>query len=543
MVALDRGHAEAGRTDVVAWLSVLGVAWLPAAIGGEFGPVALEIAAGVSFVSLLLLRRMVPGTPLLLIALLEASALTPSGLVPAKYQYVPTAVAGAALLADFTWSVIRKRQALVLAPRMLLAVVIAYAGWAIVTTVFSINRGVSTLYAVGIVLTLSIAFVVVPSMRGQAPLGRSIAHAVALLGVLAALASGFLMLTGPITLFDRLMGQFLITEVTIDSRPIGLIVPWASGVFLSPASQTGVLAIGLVALLWLRSTSTASRRRLYAACTFLVLVALLMAFARTGWLAALTGTLALAVYGIGRRQVDWWSVGTSFVLAACLGLILSGAAGAIVRPDLEQARYGAPGTTGPGASPGASPGAVGGGNQPVPTDVTDPSNPGEPATQVRGGASLSGRFSIWKASVEVIGRRPVLGYGLGTDAIAIETAMGSGLDRYRGLTSHSTWLRTGVELGLPGLAILIVFVLLILRSLARAVWPRGGARLVLAEPLAAIPALGAMFLVLLSAQTFETSLLGGWNFPSLAWAICAGAAVGGVGTWGQPARRDPAPET
>ena len=159
-------------------------------------------------------------------------------------------------------------------------------------------------------------------------------------------------------------------------------------------------------------------------------------------------------------------------------------------------------------------------------------------TTVRGGTGLSGREYLWQASIQAIKKRPILGYGPGNDVTAIDPYLNAtelrkqGLS-LNGLSSHSTWFRTAVEMGIPGLALLLgVF----LAAGWLYVRQPGGIRAI-RDP--AQIALGASFIGLLPAMTFESFLLGGVTFTSLYMALALGMVVGPLrqaGVAAQPAR-------
>jgi O-antigen ligase len=150
---------------------------------------------------------------------------------------------------------------------------------------------------------------------------------------------------------------------------------------------------------------------------------------------------------------------------------------------------------------------------------------------LRGGGGLSGRQFLWSASWDAIKARPVSGYGPGTDVIAIQPYLhGPGLT-YLGLSSHSTWLRAGVEMGLPGLVLLIAVIaasgLVFVRrlKLGPPTRPRalrasnlptgwGGESVELVWP--------ALLAGMLPAMTFEAFLLGGVTLSSLYLALALG---------------------
>ena len=128
------------------------------------------------------------------------------------------------------------------------------------------------------------------------------------------------------------------------------------------------------------------------------------------------------------------------------------------------------------------------------------------------------------------------GFGPGTNPAAISPYLTDGATIYRGLLSHNTWLRTGVELGIPGLVVLVGVILASTLAMFRRLqvtrqdpdWP---AKL----------ALFAMTLGILAAQAFASFILGGLSFPSLAWVLSIGLLVSVPTTFTWPGRASAAP--
>jgi O-antigen ligase len=119
--------------------------------------------------------------------------------------------------------------------------------------------------------------------------------------------------------------------------------------------------------------------------------------------------------------------------------------------------------------------------------------------------------------------RPLQGYGPGTNADAIAPFLTGSNMAYRGLTSHSTWLRTGVEMGILGLGSLLGFVAAASIIIVRRV---------IAKPLARVTGVTTLLACvagLAVGQLTETLLLGGLTFGSLVWAMAIGVLIGGPG--------------
>jgi O-antigen ligase len=125
---------------------------------------------------------------------------------------------------------------------------------------------------------------------------------------------------------------------------------------------------------------------------------------------------------------------------------------------------------------------------------------------------LSGRFELWRATLEAIADRPLFGYGLGTNASAI-APYARALGFERNLSPHSTPLRTGVEMGVPGLLLMLMIV-------GMAVWR--GITIALSGPDAAFLGVLSVTLGLVAGGLFVTLLLGGMVFGSLIAAIGMG---------------------
>jgi probable O-glycosylation ligase (exosortase A-associated) len=86
--------------------------------------------------------------------------------------------------------------------------------------------------------------------------------------------------------------------------------------------------------------------------------------------------------------------------------------------------------------------------------------------------SAQSRLELWKACASIMVQKPL---GLGPDHFPV-VAQDYGFNE--GKEAHSLWLQLGAELGIPGLALLLAFFLLILARL----WPFTRARFVATDP-------------------------------------------------------------
>lgn len=490
---------------LVAGVLAYGVGWLGQMVGGGL---AIVVALAIGWLS--------PRSWLSLLALatLPAAVIVGSHLVPAPTRYVPIFVVSLALGVALMRALQAREVDIALPPRPVAIAVAVYLGWAAVTTPFSSNLVTSGLYLAGMAGTLLLAFVVLPSVLAGAEGRRLVATTVGILAGLLAVAALVVTMTGPISLLGQTFGVDLLTELYVGSSRTGVIVPRTTGIFDAPAEQSLALAVGLVAILALRRSGVGWR-----ALSVVVGIGLVLPLARDGWLAAAGGLVALLAAAAWARRAGWVAIlgwGVFFLgllIAVTLQLVVL-----VARPDLERDRYGQGALLLPEQAEGAD--------------------------NVRGGASLSGRIPIWVASLDAIAERPLVGWGLGQDPDAIAPHLQGQDARFRGLTSHNTWLRTAVEIGLPGLAAFAAILLTVAWAFvgdarrARQRGPSGGTDPPRAGPWVddlGMHALLGIIVALLLAQGFETLLLGGLNFPSFMWTLALGMVVARPGLVSLPA--------
>lgn len=133
------------------------------------------------------------------------------------------------------------------------------------------------------------------------------------------------------------------------------------------------------------------------------------------------------------------------------------------------------------------------------------------AGQSAASALLSGRDEVWRATVNLIGRRPLVGYGFGTGDQLLKA------DRFRyfaGFTPHNAYLQILLELGVVGALLLLAPLALGLRRVLGAM--REGA----ATP--EVAAFGAVLVGGLLDGIFEDVFeAAGSPFAPLIWLSCA----------------------
>lgn len=516
VVLLRLGDPEgwtAFRLAIVA-LGAFALAWAPSLAVPVIGlrwAALVGLVGGLGAGILVTAPALVP----IALALLPASFVVSSELLPYEARYLPIAFLAVAL----SVGVVRGLRSGAVRPRVpplwVTVALGAYAAWAAVSTVTSIDRSTSVVYLVGIGGSFALAFVLVPTALADRS-ARLVAAGFAALAAATVLGSAVLALTGPFTLFGRYPGLFEIEELTILGHPLGVVLPRATSVFSTPGYPGLALAVGLCALLPFRSGERRAVRWLVDLALVGVLVALFVMFGRSGWLAAAVGAGAYAVVELSFGRVDRIALALSAVLFLALALLTLDILGANLRYDVAVERYGPTlAATLPGGSAYvASPEGDGGSAPPSSGDS------GSDGVQFRGGTDLSGRLLLWKASLSAIEARPLTGSGPGTNPDALLPYLTGQGARHQGQTSHNTWLRTAVELGIPGLLAFVAFGL-------AAAWaalsrfrrgPRGSD-----DRFAA--ALVAAWLAILVAQGFDAFFLGGLSYPGFAWTLAIGVVI------------------
>jgi O-antigen ligase len=477
-----------------AVIAIIVASWLPVLVGATtrtaFGWLA---AVALALIVERLTRDLIPGA--LVAGLLLSSALVPSGLVTDATHYMPVAVTGGALAIRAGFETWRTRRLNVLTPRPVVIALGLYLAWAALTTVTSIDHRVSAFYLAGMIGICALAFWAIPAMMDDRSSSDAMLAALSAVGVVVALTVYVVAFVGNLNIFGRPVGLYQLADLTVGGQATGLFFGRSSGVYLAPLEPSILMVIAVGALLgW---SATRRGRPLLLARLALVFIApaILLTLDRTAWLAAIVATGAFAVLAPAARlkavtaTVLFWFFALSFLL------VLSNVVGA--------------NAVAPACTAGCAPGT------------------GE--TTLRGGTGLSDREHLWRASLYAIQERPLLGFGPGNDVPAIDPYLDRAGAPTHGLTSHSTWLRTAVEMGVPGLALLIG----VLGAVAWRVVRR--LRETIGEADAFQLALVASVFGLVPAMTFESFLLGGVAFSSLYLTLALGLIAAA-----QPVRHAPA---
>lgn len=133
--------------------------------------------------------------------------------------------------------------------------------------------------------------------------------------------------------------------------------------------------------------------------------------------------------------------------------------------------------------------------------------------ELKGSSSLLARLCLWETALRAIAHRPLTGFGPGTGADAIIPYFYGKSAGLSGASTHDTYLRVGVEMGLPGL-----LVYLALSSLAAWMafgWLRAGV-------LRPEVVLAAGVLAITVAELTDALLFGGLSFPGFWLAMSVG---------------------
>jgi O-antigen ligase len=487
----DQAQGEQTAAEfAIAVTAIVVASWLPVLVGATtrtaFGwLVAVLLALVIASVT----RHREPTA--LITGFLVSSAFVPSGLVTDPTHYMPVAVTGGALALRVALNA-RKHGLGPFPPAPVVITLGLYLVWAALSTVTSIDHRLSAVYLVGMVAVCGLAFWVIPNLMSSRRDRARLLAALGVLGVVVAASVYFVSAAGEQTLFGRQFGFYKVVDLTIGGVGTGLHFGYSAGAYLTPLEPSVLMALGIVGLLgWSSGRGGRDLWMAWAAIAFTV-PAILLTLDRSAWLAA---AVAAGVFA-GLAYLAKIRVAVAALVSALFVVLFL-----FVFVNLV----------------GANTIANAGGCTANCSSVGD-------ETTLRGGTGLSGREYLWRASFDAIKHRPLLGYGLGNDIPAIDaflspTAKQKGYSLL-GLTSHSTWFRTGVEMGIPG------FLLLLGTGLAVAwVFIRRFATSK-TRPDATQIALAAAVCGLLPAMTFETFLLGGVNFSSLFLALGAGLSVG-----------------
>ena len=402
----------------------------------------------------------------LVLALIPATLLTNSALVPHGGRYVPAVTVIGALFvasrADLPQVIARARS---LSP-LLRWLLVAYIAWMAVTTLTSIQRGTSATYVIGSAVTLGLAFLLVPSLRNRSRLVEQILATVSITGVVIVLSGVVLWLLGSFTLYGGHVGLYFITEATLFGHPTGLLSFQDYGPFVGP--ETTPLGIGLAGSVYLAAHASGRARLLWIGAAAVILLGLLTTYSREGWLIVLIICGALAVFSRGTSPVKRPAVAVAVVMLIVFAGGITSVIGVLGRVDLTTAWYGPsaasvllnpnPAQRGQSQSPGST-------NPSGPVQQRTLSQPcvAEPSSgaaagstvQLKGSSSLLARLCLWETGLKAIADRPLFGFGPGTGTQAIIPFFEGLGASSAGATTHQTYLRIGVEMGVPGMLIYI----------------------------------------------------------------------------------------
>lgn len=470
----------------VATLSL--VSWLPI-------PASVITRPAVGWLAAIVLALVVEmetrpfRTGLLVAALFVSSAMVPSGIVTDATHYMPVAVTGGALAIRIALEIWQsKRLTPPIAPPVLVLVGL-YLAWATVTTAFAIDHRVSLTYLLGMLAMCALAFWAVPLMLGTRRDVEGLLATLGVVGVAVALSVYAVSLFGAISLFGRSVGAREVGDLTLFGHPTDIYFARSAGVYLAPLEPSILMVIGVVGLIGLASR-LAGRDLILARLGIAVMVpAVVLTLDRSAWLAALVAAGIYAALAVAARAAPVTAAVVCALFAVLFLAVLTNTVG--VNAVMSCAA-------------------------PCVQSAAGPSGAGGDEVALRGGTGLSGRQYLWEASARAIAARPFFGYGPGNDVTAIQGFLPEQGRYLHGLTSHDTWLRTAVEMGIPGLVLLIgVFVAAAWMFIRR---PRS---------ISALPdpihlALAASVVGLLPAMTFETFLLGGVTISSLYLASAMG---------------------
>lgn len=498
-------------------LVLLAIAALTEVLSAGVWLIALGVAVVAGIVATPMLRRT------LILALVPATLLTNSDIVPFSGRYVPAVTVIVAIMVASRGDMRELPARIKSLPRGLLMLLAAYAGLLLITTVTSTERELSLAYLVGSAVTLTLAFIVVPF--ASEGIGEDLIATLVVTAVVIVLCGVVFALVGSFELYGRAVGLYFITEATVFGHPTGLIFFQDYGPFLGP--ETLPLALGVVGATYLRSRSANRMRLAWTAAAAVILIGLISTFSREGWLIVVVAGIAVAWALRRNRDAFRPAAALAGVMLVLFFAGVSNAFGVIGRMDLVTDWYGPnapaillnPSVTDRGQAQTAThpytaspqqrtlsqpcvaveaPGAAGGSTASV---------------ELKGYSSLLARLCLWETAVKAIAARPLVGFGPGTGADAIVPyfeGKGAGLS---GATTHDTYLRVGVEMGIPGLLVYIALSALAAWFAIRWLW-LGVSR--------AEIVLAAAVLAITVAELTDALLFGGLSFPGFWLAMSVG---------------------
>ena len=481
-----KAQSSASFGMAIASLSL--VSWLPVLVGVITRP-ALGWPAAIVLALVVEMETRRFRTSLLVAALFVSSALVPSGLVTDATHYMPVAVTGGALAVRIALEIRQSRRLTPPIAPPVLVLVGLYLAWATVSTVFAIDHRVSLTYLLGMLAMCALAFWAVPLMLGTRRDAEGLLATLGVIGVAVAFSVYVVSAVGAISLFGRSVGAHEVGDLTLLGHPTGIYFARSGGVYLAPLEPSILMVVGVVGLIGLASR-LAGRDLVLARLGIGVMVpAIVVTLDRSAWLAALVAAGIYAALAVAVRAAPATAAAVCAFFAVLFLAVMTNTVG--VNAVVSCAT-------------------------PCGQTVAGPPAAGADEVALRGGTGLSGRQYLWEASARAISARPVFGYGPGNDVTAIQRFLPEPGRYLHGLTSHDTWLRTAVEMGIPGLVLLIgVFAATAWMFIRR---PRTISEL--PDPIHL--ALGASVIGLLPAMTFETFLLGGVTFSSLYLASAMG---------------------
>lgn len=458
------------------WVIVVLVgSWLPVLIGAT---TRAAIGWGLVVVLAVALERLTRSlSPSVLVAgTLLSSALVPSGLVTDSTHYMPFAVTGGALTLRAVL-LVRQGDLRRIAPRAVVVTVGLYLAWAALASATSIDHKVSAVYLAGILVVCALAFWAVPAMLSKTADREVLLPTLGAAGVVMALSVYVGSAAGSIQVFGRPIGDYQLADLTLNGRFTSLYFGRSAGIDLAPLEASVLMVVGIVALIAWSTTKIGNRLLMSILGIAFIVPAIVLTLDRTALLTAILSSAVMTILAIAARRTIALSAVVFLVFTVVFTLIFVGIVGAVA-------------VIGDCPPNCATRGAL------------------------RGGTALSGREYLWRASVDAIKRRPIVGYGPGNDVPALAPYLGNFELRGQSLTSHNTWLRTAVEMGVPGLAMLLAILAAVAALCIK------NLHVAIRDPVQVT--LIATVCGLFGAMTFETFLLGGVTFTSLILAIALG---------------------
>jgi len=300
--------------------------------------------------------------------------------------------------------------------------IVVFLIWSLIALPFSHNKLVSSFYILGGSAVFYSGFVLVKERIDQIWFKKMLL-VISTVGVVAAVFSSIFIFLGQV--FPNFSSVFLSVDVNLGVISIK-DVPVLESYYQHPNTFALLLFYSLVATIALALLTKGKRTHRFIIASFcILLVSLVLTFSRTSVIGA--SIFSLLISPIAFRKKNYLPLVSLFLLV--LSFMVITFASLYIGESAAVAL------------------AQGEGEKQVVI------NSDSSVRQQLSKSTLSNRQRLWESSINIIKQNPIFGVGLGNSVKALEQDLPEISSRYRGLSSHNTYLRVAVESGIVGLAI------------------------------------------------------------------------------------------